>query len=94
MLKTLVKISAVVVAMGVMTGCANNSKHMQEMHDRFAAIESRLSDVESAADAAMKEARSAHEHAYQAEEMAQKCHEECKAHGAKMDKLFQKSMMK
>lgn len=93
MLKTLAKISAVAVVMGVMTGCATKGQ-LQEVKDRVSGLESRVSKMESAHSDMMRDSRAAHEHAARAEEKADKALECCEAQSEKLDRLFHKRMLK
>lgn len=93
MLKTFAKISVVAIATGVVTGCATKGQ-LQEVKDRVSGLESRVSKMESAHNDMMKDIRSAHEHAARAEEKADKALECCEAQSEKLDRLFQKRMLK
>lgn len=93
MFKTVAKVSAVALAMGLVTGCATKGQ-LQEVKDRVAGLESRVSKVESAHGDMMRDLRSAHDHAARAEEKAEKALECCEAQSEKLDRMFQKRMLK
>ncbi|GAB6067234.1 hypothetical protein JCM13664_05520 [Methylothermus subterraneus] len=93
MLKTFAKISAVALALGAVTGCATKGQ-LQEVQNRVSGLESRVSKVESAHNDIMKDLRSAHDHAARAEEKAEKALECCEAQSEKLDRMFQKRMLK
>lgn len=93
MLKTFAQISAIALAMGVVTGCATKGQ-LQEVKDRVSTLETRVSKVESAHSDIMKDLRSAHDHAARAEEKADKALECCEAQSEKLDRMFQKRMLK
>ncbi|MCX8048178.1 MAG: Lpp/OprI family alanine-zipper lipoprotein [Methylohalobius sp.] len=93
MFKTLAKISAVALAVGLLAGCATRGQ-LNEVKDRVSNLESRVSKVESGHNEMMKDIRSAHDHAGRAEEKAEKALECCEAQSEKLDRMFQKRMLK
>ncbi len=93
MLKTVAKISAVAIVMGIMTGCATKGQ-LQEVKDRVSRLESDHSKMESAHKDMMQDLRAAHEHAARAEEKADKALECCEAQSEKLDRMFQRRMLK
>ncbi len=93
MLKTIAKISTVALALGLAAGCATKGQ-LQEVSNRVSGLESRVSKVESSHNEMIRDIRSAHDHAAQAEKKAEKALECCEAQSEKLDRMFQKRMLK
>ncbi|BCX82882.1 hypothetical protein MIT9_P2473 [Methylomarinovum caldicuralii] len=93
-MKTLTKIFAITAAMALMTGCATQKSALEHLRSEVHELDAKISMASDTANKALSEATAAHEHAAEAEALAKECKQICAAHGAHMEKMFQKSMMK
>ncbi len=95
-MKTFAKIFAVTAAVALMTGCASQStrEELDHLHHNIHELQAKLAQTDALAHKAMSEALTAHEDADQALSAAKECKQMCAAHGAQMEKMFHKSMMK
>ncbi|BCX88661.1 hypothetical protein MIN45_P1030 [Methylomarinovum tepidoasis] len=95
-MKTFARFFVVAGAVVLMSGCASqvSREEMDHMHHSIHELEAKLAQTDALAHKALSEATTAHEHASEAEELAKECKQMCAAHGAHMEKMFQKSMMK
>jgi len=89
-MKAMIGFSALAITMGLTTGCASQSA-LDQLHQEIHNLEAKVSSIEDTSNLALKEAKAAHEHAANAEARAKECQKMCEG---RMEKVFEKSMMK
>ncbi len=91
MMKAMIGFSALALTMGLTSGCASQGGAVDQLHQELHKLEAKVSMIEDTSNLALKEAKAAHEHAADSAALAKECQKMCEG---RMEKVFEKSMMK